>query len=124
MFPEFKPVVCSTGWITYGKSCYKFSSYLDRKKWDDAVKECQKVGGYLVKIDNADEQNFVAVVQMHTAVSLTRNVCCKIQFFSVVMFLATKWTFRRKTTTTATIKPITTTTKTKNKDKYNYSYTQ
>ncbi|XP_078345294.1 macrophage mannose receptor 1-like [Oculina patagonica] len=62
-----KPVICSTGWTTYGKSCYKFSS--DTKNWHDAKADCKKAGGYLVKIDDDDEQHFITVEQIKTAYS-------------------------------------------------------
>ena len=51
------PLSCSAGWTFYGTSCYKFSSL--QKNWNDAKKDCRTSGGYLVKIDNGDEQHFI-----------------------------------------------------------------
>lgn len=67
-FLDFEPIICSTGWTssTYGKSCYKFSS--DTKNWNDAKTYCKKAGGYLVKIDDEDEQHLITVEQMKTEV--------------------------------------------------------
>ena len=55
------PIACPVGWLFYGSSCYKFSSL--RKKWIDAKKDCRASGGYLLKIDDADEQHFITYRQ-------------------------------------------------------------
>ncbi|CAH3127383.1 unnamed protein product [Pocillopora meandrina] len=55
------PISCPIGWEYYGSSCYKFSSV--RKTWTDAAKDCRALGGYLVKIDDSDEQHFITFKQ-------------------------------------------------------------
>ena len=41
------------------------------KRWDDAHKDCQNRGGYLVKIDNEEEQKFITDKQTSLPVILT-----------------------------------------------------
>lgn len=60
-FFSVAPIACPVGWFFYGSSCYKFSSL--RKKWIDAKKDCRASGGYLLKIDDADEQHFITYRQ-------------------------------------------------------------
>ena len=48
---------CPPGWEHFGKSCYKFSQI--RKKWSDARLDCHQSGGYLLKIDDGDEQHYI-----------------------------------------------------------------
>ncbi|XP_070540433.1 polycystin-1-like protein 2 [Ptychodera flava] len=48
---------CSPGWRSDGGSCYHFSSNL--KTWQDAKDACQSIGGCLVIIETASEQNFL-----------------------------------------------------------------
>ncbi|XP_022784879.1 cubilin-like [Stylophora pistillata] len=56
--PPVQPSICPTGWYyQYGSSCYKFSS--ESLTWNEAVTHCQSLGGYLVKIDDANEQSFI-----------------------------------------------------------------
>jgi len=59
--PTSAPIACPVGWIFYGSSCYKFSDV--RKKWIDAKTDCRASGGYLLKIDDANEQHFISVQQ-------------------------------------------------------------
>ena len=61
LFFSLAPIACSAGWLFYGTSCYKFSSL--RKKWIDAKKDCRASGGYLLKIDDDDEQHFITYQQ-------------------------------------------------------------
>jgi len=60
-FFSLAPIACPVGWLFYGSSCYKFSSLT--KKWIDAKKDCRASGGYLLKIDDADEQHFITYRQ-------------------------------------------------------------
>ncbi|KAL9966601.1 hypothetical protein ACROYT_G024703 [Oculina patagonica] len=61
---DFNPIICSTGWTTYGNSCYKFST--DTKNWTEARAYCKIAGGFLVKIDDEDEQHLITVEQIKT----------------------------------------------------------
>lgn len=58
MYFPTEPVYCGAGWDSYGGSCYMFSKA--SKTWLQASKACRNSGGYLVKIDNADEQHYMA----------------------------------------------------------------
>ena len=76
------PIACPAGWFFYGSSCYKFSSL--RKKWIDAKKDCRASGGYLLKIDDADEQHFITYKQ-----SAGHRVSLSFSFFKYVfLFLS------------------------------------
>lgn len=66
IFLLLKPVVCTTGWITHGQSCYKFSS--DRLNFNDAKEDCKNEGGYLVKIDDEDEEHLITLQQLRSEV--------------------------------------------------------
>ena len=61
IFFSLAPIACSAGWSFYGSSCYKFSSL--RKKWIDAKKDCRASGGYLLKINDANEQHYITYKQ-------------------------------------------------------------
>ncbi|XP_048579857.1 uncharacterized protein LOC5521688 isoform X1 [Nematostella vectensis] len=52
------PIVCDFGWEFFGTSCYKFNTA--RKTWSMAKADCHGAGGYLVKVDDATEQNFLS----------------------------------------------------------------
>ena len=49
---------CPAGWEFYGTSCYKFN--IIRRSWAAAKQDCHKLGGYLLKINNADEQHYIS----------------------------------------------------------------
>ena len=49
---------CSTGWVTYGKSCYLIID-IPTLEWNDARRNCQKLGGDLAKITSAAENQFI-----------------------------------------------------------------
>lgn len=48
---------CPDGWFLNGVSCYKASE--QAKPWSNAKKDCHAYGGYLMKIDDASEQQFL-----------------------------------------------------------------
>ncbi|XP_071174080.1 perlucin-like protein [Mytilus edulis] len=48
---------CPPGWKKYKNHCYFFSP--DGKNWQDAVKQCKHMGGYLVKITDSAENSWV-----------------------------------------------------------------
>ena len=57
-FSLVQPRTCPSGWYyQYGSSCYKFSS--EMVSWYEAVRRCKSLGGFLVKIGDADEQSFL-----------------------------------------------------------------
>ena len=60
------PLYCDAGWKHYGTSCYKFN--MVRRKWVDARTDCHQSGGYLVKVDDADEQHYLT----YTLKSMTK----------------------------------------------------
>jgi len=60
-FFSLATIACPSAWLFYGSSCYKFSFW--EKNWIDAKDDCQASGGYLLKIDNADEQRFITYLQ-------------------------------------------------------------
>ena len=49
---------CSSGWVHYGKSCYLVID-IPTLEWNDARRNCQKLGGDLVKITSAAENQFI-----------------------------------------------------------------
>ena len=49
---------CPTGWVLYGKSCYLVID-VPTLEWDDARRNCLKLGGDLVKITTAAENQFI-----------------------------------------------------------------
>ena len=53
----FQESVCDAEWNNYGEKCYKlFTSVHD---WNEAKVICENDGATLVKIDSADENNFI-----------------------------------------------------------------
>ncbi|KAJ7377481.1 chromatin-modulating protein mrc1 [Desmophyllum pertusum] len=50
---------CPDGWLLHGLSCYKASK--EGKTWLNAKQDCHASRGYLMKIDDASEQNFIEV---------------------------------------------------------------
>ncbi|XP_070535731.1 macrophage mannose receptor 1-like [Ptychodera flava] len=48
-----------TTWKEYHKYCYNMDGAKDAKSWAEASYECDKIGGYVVTIDDADEQNYI-----------------------------------------------------------------
>ncbi|XP_028395191.1 uncharacterized protein LOC114519267 isoform X2 [Dendronephthya gigantea] len=52
------PPRCDVGWVAFNRSCYRmFSNW---KNWDRAKSVCRDTGGHLVRIDNDNEQHFLA----------------------------------------------------------------
>lgn len=51
------PNRCENGGIRHLKACYKV--FNEKKRWEDAEKECQKENYNLTSIDNIFEQNFL-----------------------------------------------------------------
>ena len=49
---------CTTGWVPYGKSCYLVID-VPTLEWNDARRNCQKLGGDLTKITSAAENQFI-----------------------------------------------------------------
>ena len=49
---------CSTGWVAYGKSCFLVID-IPTLEWNDARRNCQKLGGDLAKITSAAENQFI-----------------------------------------------------------------
>ncbi|KAJ7393784.1 chromatin-modulating protein mrc1 [Desmophyllum pertusum] len=62
---------CPDGWFLHGLSCYKASK--DLKTWLNAKQDCHVSGGYLLKIDDATEQNFIEVFLRITGLVLLYN---------------------------------------------------
>ncbi|KAI4888519.1 hypothetical protein NFI96_031741 [Prochilodus magdalenae] len=57
------PMCCPYGWVRYGRRCYKyFASYVD---WATAEFRCMHLGGHLVSIHNAAQNNLVKVLIRH-----------------------------------------------------------
>ncbi|XP_053407165.1 perlucin-like protein [Mercenaria mercenaria] len=48
---------CPNGWMTHENSCYHFSH--DTEDWIDAVAACKILGGHLVEIDDATENQYL-----------------------------------------------------------------
>lgn len=57
--PLLGKVSCSAGWFLNGSSCYKASER--PKPWTIAKQDCREFGGYLIKIDDASEQQFLEI---------------------------------------------------------------
>lgn len=51
---------CDHGWIAYNRSCYRI--FGNRISWSAAARACRDTGGHLVRIDNDDEQRFLASI--------------------------------------------------------------
>ena len=56
MFSSDSP--CSTGWVAYGKSCFLIID-IPSLEWNDARRNCQKLGGDLAKITSAAGNQFI-----------------------------------------------------------------
>ncbi|XP_076078532.1 perlucin-like protein [Mytilus galloprovincialis] len=52
-----KSNICKKGWKEYKDHCYKYQN--DKKSWRMAEKQCRTMGGYLVKIEDVSEHNWV-----------------------------------------------------------------
>lgn len=63
-------LACPSFWDLSGNSCCWFRPMV-MKRWDDAHKDCQNRGGYLVKIDNEEEHKFITDKQTSLPVILT-----------------------------------------------------
>ncbi|XP_063413977.1 perlucin-like protein isoform X2 [Mytilus trossulus] len=48
---------CSPGWKEHANHCYNFIS--TPVTWNEAERACRKIGGYLVKVDNESESNWL-----------------------------------------------------------------
>lgn len=58
---------CNTPWVNHADSCYLFVTHL-KENWSEAVSMCTELGGYLVEIESAQEQQFLrnyAIHQLH-----------------------------------------------------------
>ncbi len=51
--------VCSDGWVVHGDSCFLVID-IPAKEWNDARRNCQKLGGDLAKITSAAENQFIS----------------------------------------------------------------
>ena len=67
-FNSFPGEPCPDGWTRFDNYCYLVSSSI--KSWSDAHKYCQSLGGGLVKINSADENEFVLNLVRKQAPSL------------------------------------------------------
>ena len=63
---------CPDGWFLNGFSCYKASE--QAKPWINAKQDCHASGGYLMKIDDASEQDFLEVYLVITGINLGAKV--------------------------------------------------
>lgn len=63
---------CPDGWFLNGFSCYKASEHA--KPWSNAKQDCHASGGYLMKIDDESEQDFLEVYLRITGISQTAKV--------------------------------------------------
>ncbi|KAG2465352.1 CLC4E protein, partial [Polypterus senegalus] len=52
--------VCPYGWMLFNSSCYFFST--DYLKWNESQNHCTSVGGYLVIIEDEEEQNILTAL--------------------------------------------------------------
>lgn len=52
-----KSLRCSPGWKEYAHHCYNFIS--TPVTWNEAERACRKIGGYLVKVDDESESNWL-----------------------------------------------------------------
>lgn len=64
--PEGKSA-CPDGWFLNGLSCYKASE--QAKPWSNAKENCHAYGGYLMKINDASEQQFLEVYLLATGIN-------------------------------------------------------
>ncbi|XP_078349233.1 perlucin-like protein [Oculina patagonica] len=51
--------VCSDGWVVHGDSCFLVID-IPAKEWNDARRNCLKLGGDLAKITSAAENQFIS----------------------------------------------------------------
>ncbi|CAC5368631.1 CLEC12B [Mytilus coruscus] len=65
-------VRCGSGWEQLMNSCYYFQ-FQSKKTWNDAKSDCQNMGGFLVKIDNAFE-NWFLKSYIKTGLTITCSV--------------------------------------------------
>ena len=63
---------CPTGWVLYGKSCYLVIDVLTLE-WDGARRNCLKLGGDLVKINTAAENQFILNLIIKQVSKVTRS---------------------------------------------------
>ncbi|XP_028395588.1 macrophage mannose receptor 1-like [Dendronephthya gigantea] len=55
---KYSPPKCDHGWISYNRSCYRIFS--NPRNWFGAKSACRDTGGHLVRIDDDNEQKFLA----------------------------------------------------------------
>ncbi|XP_045188208.2 perlucin-like protein [Mercenaria mercenaria] len=48
---------CPPGWLSHASSCYLFSH--DTEEWIGALNICRELGGQLIEIEDADEDNYI-----------------------------------------------------------------
>ena len=59
--PNSGRVPCLSGWLEiHGVGCYLFSTSSSRS-WEQAVTDCQNMGGHLVEIETEDENDELKV---------------------------------------------------------------
>jgi len=63
---------CPDGWFLNGFSCYK--AIEQAKSWSNAKQDCHASGGYLMKIDDASEQDFLEVYLIITGINQAAKV--------------------------------------------------
>ena len=63
---------CPSTWYFYGSSCYKGSKSVS--SWKAAKEDCHVSDGYLIKIDDAPENNFTKVFLQITGLTTTNEV--------------------------------------------------
>ncbi|CAG2219055.1 unnamed protein product [Mytilus edulis] len=52
-----KPLRCPVGWIEFAHHCYNFIT--TKLPWNEAEWACRKLGGYLVKVNDERENNWL-----------------------------------------------------------------
>ncbi|XP_062618052.1 secretory phospholipase A2 receptor-like [Saccostrea cucullata] len=55
---------CNKPWVNHGDSCYLFVTHL-QENWSEATSMCTELGGYLVEIESAQEDNFLKNYAIH-----------------------------------------------------------
>ncbi|XP_077993135.1 C-type mannose receptor 2-like [Glandiceps talaboti] len=67
----------STSWTEYHNYCYNIDGIADTKNWAEAAFECDKIGGYIVTINDQDENNYIEKLisdnSMNVWLGLTRS---------------------------------------------------
>ena len=58
---------CENGWKSYGNNCYLFG--LNKLKWHDAKKECERRHSHLVTIDNSAENGWLGSEVLITGIT-------------------------------------------------------